>query len=277
MRDSFELEKGSIIDIQAQDNYSSSLPLNAADNLPVQFAGSVKNAAGDVAIANAYVAVYDENDDFFLGSYADENGNFSIPFVSAVTAYKAVASAAGFVPSAPFTLTISDEDIIHDFTLNALTDEDKVVYGQVFLDDGTTPVEGARIDLIDENEAVVASTMSIADGEYAVPYLSYGDYTMTVTKAGYNAARENITLIAGTSLVQRNVLLSVHDVPSGSTVSGYITNEDGGAPIANAWVGLYSTTGDALEKTTTTNSEGYYCFENVLNGTYYIKSKAVVQ
>lgn len=275
MKDLYNLTKSALIDIENQGNYPATLELEAADALPYQLSGTVKDSVGDTAIANAYVAVYDTAGAFLAGDYADDSGEYAVE-LDAGTGYEAIASATGFVSSAPFTFSITDQSIFQEFTLTAFSDTDRVIYGKILEPDGTTTVDGARIDVIDDTGVVVATTMSIPDGEYSVPNLALGTYSLVVAKAGYNTRRVSVTIAAGSTLVETDVQLTAFSEPTGSTVSGYITQTDDTA-IANAWVGLYTSPGEALLETTATNAEGFYSFEDVPNGDFVVKSKVVGQ
>lgn len=275
MRDTFVLNNSTPITIGAQGNYPVSLDLIEAGDMPYQLSGTVKNTADDTPIENAYVGVYDSTGAFIAGDYTDINGEYAVA-LAAGTGYKAIASIEGYAPSDSFTFSISDQGVVHDFTLTAYSDVDRVIFGIITESVGSTAVEGARITVFDDLGAEVATTISILDGEYSAPYLSVGEFTMVVSKTGYSTQRIAVTITAGAPLVERDVVLEARNEPTGSSVSGYITEVDETA-IANAWVGLYSSPDDMLQETTTTNADGYYCFEDVPAGSFVVKSKAVEQ
>ncbi len=275
MKDLFVLKNSDELNVTTQGNYPASLTLTEAGDQPYQLSGTVTNAAGGAALPGAYVAVYDSTGAFVAGDYVDDGGEYAVE-LPVGTNYEAVASATGFAPADSFTFSITDTSVTNDFTLTAYTDEDRVIYGKVFEPDGTTAVGGARIDVVDSTGTVVATTASIADGEYAVPDLALGDYSLVVSKAGYNIERQAVSITAGSTLVEADVTLTAFTEPTGSTISGFITRADT-TGIANAWVGLYSSPLEALEQTTTTNADGYYCFENLPAADYVVKAKAVEQ
>ncbi len=275
MRDLFDLNKSTVINIETQDNYSASFELTAAGDLPFQLVGTVKDTTSSAPIANAYVAVYNEAGDFAAGDYADANGEYAVNLAEEDN-YKAIASAAGFAPSEPYTFNIAGQSVSHHFTLTAYSDQDRVIYGKIVETVTAAPIGGARIDAVNSAGDVVATTISIPDGEYSVPYLEMDTYSLIVSKAGYNTKRESVTIELGNTLVEINVELSENTEPTGSTISGYITH-DVGTAVPNAWVGLYLLPDEELIQTTSTNDEGYYCFDNVAPGDYVVKSKAVEQ
>lgn len=274
MRDLFDLNRSPVINVTDGSFNSASLELDRSDPLPYQFTGTVTNSVGGALIANAFVAVYDATGTFIAGDYTDANGAFAIDLPDA-TGYEAFASAVGFSASATHVFDIQGTSVSFDFSLAAYTDTDRVVYGKIFDDGGLNPISGARVDVVSDAGVVVASTTTIADGEYSVPNLEEGDYSLVVSMTGYNIARVDFTIAApDLLLVEENVSLITHEDPTTSTISGIISDSDG-AGIADAWVGLYSSPAEALLKTTSTNSDGYYSFEAVENGAFLIKSKAI--
>lgn len=275
MRDLYALNKSPEINVETQTDYPASLQLTQASDLPYRLSGIVQNADGNTPIPNAFVAVYGSDGTYLAGDYADAGGEYSVT-LDVGDNYKAIASASGFASSAPYTFSIVDTDMAQNFTLTAFSDEDRVIYGVVTESDGTTAIGDARIDVINSAGDVVASTVTIADGEYSVPDLALDTYSLVVSKPGFNTARDSVIIALGNTFVQKDKQLSARTEPTGSTISGYITQSDTTA-IANAWVGLYTATDDLLQQTTSTNAQGYYCFEDVAENTYMVKSKAVEQ
>ena len=57
-------------------------------------------------------------------------------------------------------------------------------------------VAGAKVTVVNTATSFVTATETAADGGYYVPYLTPGDYRMTVNAAGFKeSVREGLTLI----------------------------------------------------------------------------------
>lgn len=176
-------------------------------------------------------------------------------------------------------LTISS---ISPVTINlALTNNNtstmNIIYG--ILKDTTSglPIDNVKISLysvVGEIKTLIASTTSIADGEYVLDHVADGNYEITFDKAGYQTANINNVILSGGTTFNATTTLTSIVGNINSTVSGIIKT-DLGVIVANAFVGLYKIVDgiESLVAVTYTNAEGKYMFGNVLEGEYLVKAK----
>lgn len=261
---------------EADINLNLSLP-------PISTTGSVSGTIYDTTlltgqvVAGATVKVFKDGTPY-AHTVSATDGTYTISDLP-MGIYTIAAVKDGNYLSADVPLTISS---ILPVTINlALINNDastmNVIYG--ILSDKTTglPIDNVKISLysvVGELKTFVASTTSIADGEYVLDQVADGNYEITFDKAGYQTSTvNNITLSGGTIFNATTTLTSIVGNIN-STVSGIIKT-DLGVIVANAFVGLYKIVDgvETLVAITYTNAEGKYMFGNVLEGEYLVKAK----
>jgi len=114
-------------------------------------------------------------------------------------------------------------------------------------------VEGALVALND------GSTGSDAIGYYAFTNLTPGDFTLTISKAGYETKVLQITIVQGANKV--DIALSP-EVVTGASLTGVVLDFDSGAPIVGATITLDS-------RETATDGNGAFLFEDLVPATYH--------
>lgn len=125
-----------------------------------------------------------------------------------------------------------------------------------------TDIVGAVVKLMD-GEDEVDDTTTNASGEFEFAKVEYGTYQIKITKAGYSD-------LVATVVVNDDIIVAYTGIRLTSTVSGVITNSDGGAAIAGALVTILQPDGTAL--TGVSDAEGAYEIEGAKYGslTYWI-------
>ncbi|HNQ44697.1 MAG TPA: carboxypeptidase regulatory-like domain-containing protein, partial [Candidatus Cloacimonadota bacterium] len=123
---------------------------------------------------------------------------------------------------------------------------------------GGNPVEGALV-------AINGSTLSQetnANGQFSFPYIQQGNYTLTVSKIGYETQTLPFTITE-----DQNTVLNVSLVASSTvSVSGMVVGSDNQAVgLSEATVNL---TG-VINYSGTTNATGQFSIPNVLSGNTY--------
>lgn len=261
---------------EADINLNLSLP-------PISTTGSVSGTIYDTTlltgqvVAGATVKVFKDGTPY-AHTVSATDGTYTISNLP-MGIYTIAAVKDGNYLSADVPLTISS---ILPVKINlALINNDastmNVIYG--ILSDKTTglPIDNVKISLysvVGELKTFVASTTSIADGEYVLDQVADGNYEIAFDKAGYQTSTvNNITLSGGTIFNATTTLISIVGNIN-STVSGIIKT-DLGVIVANAFVGLYKIVDgvETLVAITYTNAEGKYMFGNVLEGEYLVKAK----
>lgn len=125
---------------------------------------------------------------------------------------------------------------------------------------------------------MVATTYTVADGEFLFYDVADGVYSLLATADGYLASAPMAVTITGGSLANVAMSLTVDARTYNGTVSGTIRDQNGTA-VAGCFVGLYLVTGtgtaatETLIAATKTNTEGQYLFGGVVSGQYLVKAK----
>lgn len=141
-----------------------------------------------------------------------------------------------------------------------------------------TPLGGAKITLQDALGTNLAATYTAADGEFAFYDLADGVYTLLASAEGYVATSSMTAVIAGGSIANVTMSMTVDSRTYSGTVSGIIRNSAGQA-VAGCFVGLYQVvtvagvSQELLIATTKTNDAGKYLFGGVNAGAYLVKAK----
>lgn len=143
---------------------------------------------------------------------------------------------------------------------------------------GTVPLAGAKVTLLDPLDTVIAATYTAADGEFLFYDVADGSYSLLATADGYLAAGPMAVTIVNGSIANVAMTMEIDARTYNGTVSGIIRDATG-TSVAGCFVGLYQVTQvggvtvETLIATTKTNAEGKYLFGGVTGGQYLVKAK----
>ncbi len=194
---------------------------------------------------------------------ADATVNLAGPVVRNMT-----TDAQGFyeltdVPSGDYTMTVSApgyNQTVRQVTVSgAATTENfglvpLTVSGTV-VNTGGSPLVGAAVTLTGPAQYTTTTNQS---GQYVMSHVTPGTYTLEVTLSGYRTQSINLT-VGGASLVRDFELKTV------TTVSGSVGIVGGGG-----LVGVQVELSGPENQMTTTNGQGVYVFNDVIEGNYTI-------
>ncbi len=159
-------------------------------------------------------------------------------------------------------------------------------------DSGESPIVGATVTLYDSDGDAVATTTTNSSGYYAFDNLAPNTYKIVETQpTGYLDGKDTAGTIGGATVgTAGNDKITSVVLASGQSglnynfgellpaaVSGYVyvdadndgKFDSGESPISSATLTLYDSNGDKVA-TATTNSSGYYIFENLTPGAYKV-------
>ena len=229
-------------------------------------------------VPGATVKVFTTDGTPFAHTITDENGNYTISDLP-IGIYTISAVKDGSYLSVDTPLTISNTlPITVNLALisNNLISKN-IIYGTLKDSVNNIAIDNVNVALykiVGSEKTLVATTTSIADGEYVLDKLEDGEYEVIFSKTGYqtfdiNSIRlsDGIIFNASTNLISKIGAIN-------STVSGFVKNELG-VVVANAFVGLYKMVDgvETLVAVTYTNENGKYMFGNVVEGDYFVKAK----
>lgn len=238
---------------------------------------------GAAPIADATVKLFDSAGLPYQHTMTDASGAYSLTGIPAGT-YSLGAVKEGYLLSDAAGVTLSAGSTVQiNLTCTA---EASLSLGTIAgvltvadpLQGTSVPLAGAKITLQDALGTVLAATYTAADGEFAFYDLADGVYTLLSSAEGYTAASTMTALIAGGSIANVAMSMTVDSRTYNGTVSGIIRDSAGQA-VAGCFVGLYQVTtvsGAAQElliATTKTNDAGKYLFGGVAAGEYLVKAK----
>ena len=160
--------------------------------------------------------------------------------------------------------------------------------GDCVHDEGERPLPGVRIDLLDADGNVIASTMTDSQGQYSFENLRPGDYRIFQhqpdgffhggqrlgTGGGQILADDllGLTLAAGSALVEYNFCEIEPSSISGIVhidEDGDCIRDEGERGLGGVRIDLMDVNGNLIS-TTVTDSQGQYSFENLRPGDYRI-------
>lgn len=272
-------------------NYSTSFELKGMEEADINLSltpavpptasvyGTVTD--GTLPLPNATVKLFDSLGVPYQHTLTDASGAYTFSAVPAGT-YSVGAVLPGYPMSSAVGVTLTEGGSAEvplvctaDATLSLGTIAG--VLSAVTLQ-GTKPLAGAKITLLDLAGTVVASTYTADDGEFVFYDVADGAYKLMAAADGYLASAPTAVTILKGSIANVTMTMEVDARTYNGTVSGVIRNASGAA-VAGCFVGLYQVTRvgetsvETLIATTKTNAEGKYLFGGVIGGQYQVKAK----
>ena len=280
-QDLLSLQYSQNFDIQGMQEVNVDLELPPAAASLATVYGVVTDGA--VPVADATVKLFDSAGLPYQHTMTDASGAYTLSGIPAGTyslgAVKdgyLLSDAAGVTLTAGVTTQVNltctaDASLSLGTIAGVLTVEDP-------LQGTSTPLSGGKITLQDALGTTLAITYSAADGEFAFYDLADGVYTLLSSAEGYVAASTMTAVIAGGSIANVTMSMTVDSRTYNGTVSGMI-RDNTGAAVAGCFVGLYQVvtvagvSQELLIATTKTNDAGKYLFGGVTGGEYLVKAK----
>ncbi|WP_413807196.1 MFS transporter [Streptomyces sp. OE57] len=226
------------------------------DDLPV-LTGSVIHGRvlgpGDTPLADAAITLIDTGGRQLGRAVTGRDGRYRLPAPDAASVVL-IGSAAGHQPQAA-TLLVSDLPVVCDLRLSGgggLTGSVRAVGGE--------PLAGATATATGPEGEVAGSVTADEKGEFALPELAPGTYTLTVAAAGHRPYAAQVELTAG------EPLRVDAELPPAARVRGTVRDR-GGLPLGDARVSLLDASGDVVGQVIT-GADGSFGFE-ALTGDHY--------
>ena len=275
--DLYGLEYSDSFSLQGIQEAEVNLNLTPAPPPSATITGVVTD--GTDPIPNATVKLFDSTGTPFQHTLTDAAGQYTLNDVIPGS-YTISAVAEGYLLSAPVGVAVNTGGTTQvDLTCTAeATLTLGAIAGMVTVTGTGVPLAGAKVTLTNALKAVVATTYTVADGEFVFYDVADGVYTMTVSADGYLTAGPVLATVAGGSIVNLRVAMTQDVRTYNGTVSGVVQDQKGMA-VADCFVGLYQVTGtgetrtETLVAVTKTNTQGMYLFGGVVAGQYLVKAK----
>jgi subtilisin family serine protease len=131
------------------------------------------------------------------------------------------------------------------------------IVGQVTDASNGNPVAGVTVQVVGTSTSATTNS----GGYYELDSLTPGNYNLSLAPSGFEPQTSSVTVVNGAPTTKDWSLAH-----GSATVYGVVTDSVTTLPIANASVTLTGLSGG----TTTTNSNGYYSFSNLLSDNYTV-------
>lgn len=256
------------------DDQSLPIPIERADETSL-VQGYITDGETSDPLENAYVSIRgrtNEGENYDNETITDSYGYYNMN-MPAGERLRVSAYADGYFSAESNRFEINDyETRWINLSLGLRPGETAMIYGYITDDQTSDPIEGATIDLLwyeGQNQYYRNETISDATGYYDM-HVAPGYFELGFQADGYFRESMNELYIENEEMMEINVVL--HPQPEeNAMVSGYITDEDTGDPIANArveflWVDSELDHSD--ENETHTDSDGFYKI-NIAAGEIY--------
>lgn len=231
-----------VVTVVAGETVSFSDIALKAQALTASISGVVKTSSG-VAIADVVVSVGT------VSTATSSTGAYSLtglsPGAAAITAtksgYQTVTASISFEAGVSYTFSPTL------YTSNAPTTA--TLRGKLTDASSGAAIPGGTVTLGGVNK------ITAADGSFEYTNLGAGAFSLTASASGYQNIAASGSLGAGVNDLGK---LSLQRLPTGSTLSGKVTDTESGVPLANAQINIQGTTQSAL-----TTTDGGYSIANV--------------
>ncbi len=203
-----------------------------------------------IEVRNSFVVV--------ATAITDPNGNYNFPNLAPGT-YTVTAAAPNYQRQVKVATVTSNQVTFVNF---ALTGNPGTISGTVTDAATTNPIPDATIAVFQER-TFIDSAITDINGDYTIPDLAPGDYTVLAIKEGYQSAFSQKTVIAGMTTIADFALNS-----SPGTIAGTVTDQCGGAPLRGTIILV--TDGSSVVGFGLTDSNGNYSIDTLAPGNYTV-------
>ena len=187
-------------------------------------------------------------------------------------------------------VSVTEDGTVAD--INFTLEKEATISGTVYQADGTTPITGTTIsvavysgDPCGSYQHINGVSTNTADGTYTIGGLRSGTYFLRTDSNGSNYVSEWWASPASslTCAGAQAIIVSEGDVAAGKNfqldtggiISGRVTRQDNGEPIANVWVGAQTWDG-GWGGASLTDSDGSYTILGLHSGAYSVHSDGTV-
>ncbi|RLQ93334.1 carboxypeptidase regulatory-like domain-containing protein [Falsibacillus albus] len=230
---------------------------------PATLTGIVKNDVNHTGLSGALVQVFDQGSNVLISStLTDSNGIYTIAGLSEGN-YRIVYSATDFQAFTTQVIVAPGDMKSIDVSL---TPDPASVEGNIKDASTNLAILNARVDLIVPNtDIIVQSAFTNENGDYMLPNLPTGSFTVVISATGYASAAIPVILAPNTTTTVNASLL---DTPA--QIQGQVTDQMTMNPIQNALVQVYSISGGALAASQYTDDFGQYNITTLKEGQYQV-------
>lgn len=177
--------------------------------------------------------------------------------------YTVNASATGYQTESRGASVTAGGTTTENFALDPLPGE---IAGTVTDSVTTNPIDGALVEVY-SGPTLVGFANTDVNGDYSIPSLAPGSYTVTASATGYQSETVGASVTSSTTTTVDFAL-----DPSPGIISGIVTDADTTLPISGASVTVYS--GTNIVGSAFTDSNGFYEVADLNPGGYVVNASA---
>ncbi len=191
-------------------------------------------------------------------SITDSNGGYNFPNLAPDT-YTVTASAPDYQRQAQSASVTSNQVTVVNF---ALISNPGTISGTVTDAITTNPIPDTTVAVF-QGSTLIDSALTDVNGNYTIPDLAPGDYTVLAIAQGYQAAFLAETVTAGATTVANFALNS-----NPGTIAGIVTDTCTGNPVPGALISV--TQGSTIVGFGLTDASGNYSIDTLAPGNYTV-------
>jgi hypothetical protein len=217
---------------------------------PGSINGKVIDAVSNNPIAGAAIRVLN-GPTLIATAITDSNGNYIIPNI-APDDYFVIAQAPSYQFAVKQTSVTPNNITTVNFALNPFPG---TISGTVIDNTTTDPIAGATV-VVFQGTTPVAFSLTDANGNYSIPDLASGNYTVVVKAPGYQIAQTAVIVNANATTIVNFALLA-----NPGAVAGTVIDRCAGAGLPGTLV--IALDGTSIVSFGLTDSNGQYAIDNL--------------
>lgn len=244
------------VEVKLQNNSTTKVDLSLVPG-GGSISGTVTDAVSSSPISGATIQIF-QGSTLIAIETTNVSGNYSSPQLAPGT-YTLVATATGYRDQAVGAMVEAGNITIVDFSLSTLPG---AIAGTVTDAVTTNPIQGATVTAYSGSIAI-ASADTDASGNYTLPNLAPGEYTLVVLANNYQDQTAGAIVVAGATTTVNFAL-----DPSPGTIAGTVTRSDTGMTLSGATIRIFQQS--ILIGSTLTDINGAYSFSDLAPGNYIV-------
>ncbi|USK42072.1 carboxypeptidase regulatory-like domain-containing protein [Cytobacillus oceanisediminis] len=232
---------------------------------PASIRGRVTDASTGEPVLNAGVVTVISGSGIIVAqTLTDEEGNYILSNLQPRT-YNVIFSAEGYVRKTISVVLAPNETTVLN---TALESSPAAITGNVRDSASQFPIGNVLIQVFLPSGILLGTTLTDQQGNYSISGLPAGTVEVIARALNYQSQFQNVTLTRGSTVIV-NFLLEENP----ASVSGFVTDDQTGQPIAQALVQIFPNGSNVPIRSTLTDSSGFYALTGLPPGTFDVRAQ----
>lgn len=225
--------------------------------------GTVVNSVGSVPLRGALIQIFTSTNQFIASVVTNADGAYTYNNLG-IGSYIITATANGFVTQAAGLIV---QTVPSFSTVNFSLEETTVVFKGKVVDSQTQDgIGNATVVITDNNETVLGTAFTNAQGEFQIAGLPESFITVTITAPNYSIFNQGVLL----PIIPPDEFIAELTTTIGN-ISGTVSNADNPSqPIPNANIVVRASTNGVVVATVTADANGSFFIPGLSAGSYTI-------